>query len=91
MTEFLARADREVGEVAAQVEEAAAKFVETMVAYRFMPKKGKVEEAKPAEFFEPWYLFAEDYKGTWKKEQVGNLKLKSAFFQPLLFPAARGG
>jgi len=69
MTEFLARADREVGELAAQVEEAADKFVETMRAYRFVPKKGRVEEAKPAEFYEPWYLFAEDYKGAWKKEQ----------------------
>ena len=43
-----------------------------MKSYKFMPKKGLVEEVKPEEFFLSWHLFAEDYKSIWKKEQVGN-------------------
>jgi len=69
MSEFLLRADQAVKEVAGQVEDCAAKFIECMKSYKFMPKKGPVEEVKPEEFFLSWHLFAEDYKSIWKKEQ----------------------
>ena len=38
--------------------------------YKFMPKKGKLEDAVPGDFFVLWHPFAEDYKSFWKKEQV---------------------
>ena len=72
MSEFLLKADQAVKEVAAQVEDCASKFIECMKSYKFMPKKGPVEEVKPEEFFLSWHLFAEDYKSIWKKEQVGH-------------------
>ena len=70
MSEFLLKADQAVKEVTAQVEDCSAKFIECAKSYKFMPKKGTVEEVKPEEFFLPWHLFAEDYKSIWKKEQV---------------------
>merc|ERR1719290_381758 len=41
-----------------------------MKFYKFVPKKGKLEDAKPEDFFCLWYPFCEDYKNLWKKEQV---------------------
>ena len=38
--------------------------------YKFVPKKGKLEDATPEEFFSNWYPFCLDYKNFWKKEQV---------------------
>ena len=72
MSEFLIKAEQAVKDISVQVDDCAAKFVECMKSYKFMPKKGRVEESKPEEFFSPWHLFAEDYKSTWKKEQVSS-------------------
>jgi len=52
------------------VEDCEKRFIDTMKFYKFMPKKGKIEEAKPADFFCLWYPFCNDYKNLWKKEQV---------------------
>ena len=41
-----------------------------MKFYKFIPKKGKLEDAKPEDFFCLWYPFCDDYKNLWKKEQV---------------------
>ena len=72
MSEFLVKAEQAVKDISVQVDDCAAKFVECMKSYKFMPKKGRVEASKPEEFFSPWHLFAEDYKSTWKKEQVSS-------------------
>lgn len=71
MGEFVEKADAAVNELTNHVEECAKKFVECMRFYKFTPKKGKLEDVKPADFFCVWYLFCEDYKNMWKKEQVG--------------------
>ena len=70
MTQFLASASTSAKEISAQVKESGAKFVECMSTYSFKPKKGKLDDAKPEEFFSAWHLFAEDFKNIWKKEQV---------------------
>ena len=70
MGEFVDKAAASVTELTNHVEECARKFVECMRFYKFTPKKGKLEDVKPADFFSVWYLFCEDYKNTWKKEQV---------------------
>jgi hypothetical protein len=70
MTKFLESADKQAKEITAQVDDCANKFVECMKKFNFRPKKGRVEEAKPEEFFDPWHLFADDYKDVWKREQV---------------------
>ena len=41
-----------------------------MIFFKFMPKKGKLEDAKPEDFFVIWFPFTEDCKNLWKKEQV---------------------
>jgi len=67
---FIDKADVEVKELNEHVEVCAKKFVDCMRFYKFTPKKGKLEDVKPADFFNLWYLFCEDYKNIWKKEQV---------------------
>merc|ERR1712059_55017 len=69
LTGFISKAETEVKRLQDQVMECQAMFIESMKFYKFVPKKGKIEDAKPEEFFSIWYLFAEDCKNIWKKEQ----------------------
>merc|ERR1712037_789621 len=70
MVEFVNTAEVQLTDLIELVEDCEKRFVNTMKFYKFMPKKGKVEEAKPADFFCLWYPFCNDYKNLWKKEQV---------------------
>ena len=71
MNEFLELADREASKIMKEVEACASQFIDAIKMFKFVPKKGKVEDAKPEEFFSIWYSFAGDYKNIWKREQVG--------------------
>merc|ERR1712226_164751 len=51
-------------------EECSKRFFDCLSFYKFTPKKGRLEEVKPVDFFSFWYIFCEDYKNMWKKEQV---------------------
>merc|ERR1719347_966900 len=70
MTEFLESAEVQLKELCDLVEDCSNKFVDCMKFYKFVPKKGKLEDAKPEDFFCLWYPFCDDYKNLWKKEQV---------------------
>jgi formin 2 len=70
MTEMIAKSEDDYKELKELLEECTKSFVECMKFYKFSPKKGKVEDAKPEEFFSIWYPFCDDYKNIWKKEQV---------------------
>merc|ERR1719318_643938 len=70
MTEFLESAEVQLKELCDLVEDCSSKFVDCMKFYKFVPKKGKLEDAKPEDFFCMWYPFCDDYKNLWKKEQV---------------------
>ena len=70
MVKFVHKASTEVKHLSNYVEECAKKFIDCMKFYKFTPKKGKLEDVKPADFFNVWYIFCEDYKNIWKKEQV---------------------
>jgi len=70
MEKFVKKASSEVGHLANYVEECSKKFIDCMKFYKFTPKKGKLEDVKPVDFFSVWYTFCEDYKNIWKKEQV---------------------
>ena len=74
METFIAKAEEEIKELASQSEEISSLFTSCLKYFKFTPKKGKIEEAKPNEFFEPWSIFCEDFKSIWKKEQVKMLK-----------------
>merc|ERR1712025_7577 len=67
---FVKKASSEVGHLSNYVEECSKKFIDCMKFYKFTPKKGKLEDVKPVDFFSVWYTFCEDYKNIWKKEQV---------------------
>jgi len=70
MEEFITKAESEHKELMELLEECINKFRECMMFYKWTPKKGKLEDAKPEDFFSPWHLFCEDYKTLWKKEQI---------------------
>jgi len=70
MTEFLESAEVQLKELCDLVEDCSTKFMDCMKFYKFVPKKGKLEDAKPEDFFCLWYPFCDDYKNLWKKEQV---------------------
>ena len=70
MEKFVQKASTEVKHLAQYVEECSKKFIDCLSFYKFTPKKGKLEDVKPADFFAFWYIFCEDYKNIWKKEQV---------------------
>ena len=70
MVSFLIQADEKVMDVTSQVEDCFEKYVECMQFMKYMPKKGKVEDTKPEDYFSIWFAFAEEYKNLWKKEQV---------------------
>merc|ERR1719342_955323 len=70
MTEFIEGAEKQLKELKDLVEECAVKFFDCKKFYNFVPKKGKLEDATPEDFFSNWYPFCLDYKNFWKKEQV---------------------
>eukprot|EP00092_Neocalanus_flemingeri_P027937 GFUD01030330.1.p1 GENE.GFUD01030330.1~~GFUD01030330.1.p1 ORF type:complete len:668 (+),score=223.44 GFUD01030330.1:76-2004(+) len=70
MTDFLESAEVQLKELIDLVEDCSTKFIDCMKFYKFVPKKGKLEDAKPEDFFCIWYPFCDDYKNLWKKEQV---------------------
>jgi len=70
MAEVIAQSEKDFKELKELLEECSKGFLNCMKFYKFMPKKGKLEDAKPNEFFSIWYPFCEDYKNIWKKEQV---------------------
>ena len=85
MKNFLAKADGQMKVLQESVEECSVQFVKCLNFYKFTPKKGKIEDTKPSDFFDSWYLFCEDFKNLWKKEQQkieiqlkkeGRMKLK---------------
>jgi hypothetical protein len=75
MTEFLESAEVQLKELTDLVEDCSSKFIDCMKFYKFVPKKGKLIDAKPEDFFCMWYPFCDDYKNLWKKEQVRNIRL----------------
>jgi formin 2 len=70
MAEIIGKSEQDFKELKELLEECTKGFVDCMKFYKFTPKKGKVEDAKPEEFFSIWHPFCEDYKNIWKKEQV---------------------
>ena len=70
MKQFIDTAEVQLKDLRELVEDCAIKFQDCMRFYNFVPKKGKLENATPEDFFCHWYPFCADYKNLWKKEQV---------------------
>ena len=70
MSKFFDKADGELKTLTDLLEDCAAKFLECIRFYKFAPKKGKLEDAKPEDFFVIWHPFCSDYKNYWKREQA---------------------
>ena len=89
MQEIIGKSEKDFKELKDLLEECTKGFIACMRFYKFTPKKGKVEDTKPEEFFSIWYPFCEDYKNIWKKEQVrrGSKKVQycNRFEAPLKF------
>ena len=70
MRNFIAKAQAQIKNLKEDVEETFVKFVDCMKYYKYAPKKGKLEDVKPTEFLDSWYIFCTDFKNAWKKEQL---------------------
>ena len=70
MRNFIAKAQAQIKNLKEDVEDTFVKFVECMKYFKFTPKKGTLEEVKPTEFLDSWYIFCDDFKNVWKKEQL---------------------
>ena len=70
MRNFIAKAQAQIKNLKEDVEETFVKFVDCMKYYKYAPKKGKLEDVKPTEFLDSWYIFSDDFKNAWKKEQL---------------------
>ena len=70
MRNFIAKAQAQIKNLKEDVEETFVKFVDCMKYYKYAPKKGKLEDVKPTEFLDSWYIFCDDFKNAWKKEQL---------------------
>ena len=69
MNSFLSKAQSQVDHLDTNIQTCLNTYHDCMKFYKFSPKKGKLEETKPADFFESWYIFCEDFKNVWKQEQ----------------------
>ena len=74
MAEVIAKSEQDFKELKELLEECTKSFLECMRFYKFTPKKGKVEDAKPEEFFSIWYPFCDDYKNIHLEEGAGGIK-----------------
>ena len=69
MNSFLAKAQSQVDNLDTSIQTGLNLYHECMKFYKFAPKKGKLEETKPVDFFDSWYIFCNDFKNVWKQEQ----------------------
>ena len=74
MKSFLEKAQAQVEGLDANIRTCLNLYHDCMKFYKFTPKKGKLEDTKPADFFESWYIFCEDFKNLWKQEQSSIMK-----------------
>merc|ERR1719193_178771 len=70
MAAFILKAEGEISELSDLLQDCINKFRMCMAFYKWTPKKGKMEDAKPEDFFVNFHLFCDDYKNIWKKEQI---------------------
>jgi len=70
MVKFLDTAQSQLTNLETCIESNAEKYVEMLRFFKYTPRKGKLEDTKPSDFFDVWFLFCEDFKHVWKKEQL---------------------
>ena len=70
MNTFLLEASTSLTNLSQLIGDCSKTFVNTMKFYRFQPKDGKLENAQPKDFFCLWLPFCQDYKNSWKREQM---------------------
>lgn len=51
-----------------KLEECKVLFIKTIKFYKYLPKKGTLEETEPPLFFEYWKAFTSDFNDIFKKE-----------------------
>ncbi|XP_055386632.1 formin-J isoform X2 [Condylostylus longicornis] len=68
MEDFIEIGDKKIEKQLSKLEESRESFVKTMTFYHFIPKSGELQQCTPAQFFEYWTNFSNDFKDIWKKE-----------------------
>lgn len=70
MESFLEMAVKKIDSRFQKLTECQVVFIKIMKFYHFTPKKGTLEETPPAQFFEYWTSFTNDFNDIYKKELV---------------------
>jgi len=83
MEEFCVNASDKIEKLSFKVRKTQNIFLDCLNYFKYMPKKGKIDETKPIDFFEPWYQFSEDLKNLWKLEQVK--RFTSNFLEDIMY------
>ena len=83
MEEFCVNASDKIEKLSFKVRKTQSTFLDCLNYFKYMPKKGKIDETKPIDFFEPWYQFSEDLKNLWKLEQVK--RFTSNFLEDIMY------
>jgi formin 2 len=68
MEEFLKMAEEKIERRFQKLTDCQVLFVKTIKFYKFMPKKGSLEDTAPGQFFEYWTSFTSDFNDIFKKE-----------------------
>nr|XP_021201256.2 formin-2 isoform X1 [Helicoverpa armigera] len=76
MTTFLNAAEEKLKTENENLDECRAKFIATVKFYQYTPKRGKLEDCEPKEFFSLWTSFCSDFKDIYKKEEQIAIKEK---------------
>lgn len=80
MSTFLQAAEEKLKTENENLEECRAKFIATVKFYQYTPKKSKLEDCEPKEFFSLWTSFCSDFKDIYKKEEQLAVKERYVFF-----------
>lgn len=68
MEEFIEMAKKKIDNRCLKLGSTQLHFIKTIKFYKFMAKKGTIEETAPAQFFEYWTSFTSDFNDIFKKE-----------------------
>lgn len=65
---FIEMASKKIESRYQKLDECQLVFIKTIKFYKFLPKKGVIEDTAPAQFFEYWTSFTCDFNDIFKKE-----------------------
>lgn len=70
MESFMEDAAKRIQKQLKKLDDCKELFIKTMKFYKYIPRKGTLDETTPGQFFEIWAPFSIDFRDIWKKEMI---------------------